>query len=454
MRFVAVIPPASRLALATLFAALTGSTAVAQQPSGRSLFISWARTHATPLAGPEASTCADLEPLRSAIGNARVIALGELIHDAREIHLFRNRLVRCLAAHFGVSAVALESGFADMAPLHEALLQPAPSVAELTRQRISYGWGGIPEVQALTESVRGYNARQPYPRRTRLYGIDLTGADGSGTFSRARRSVDELLRYLDRLDPTGARSLQSAFAPFLPRFSETGFTQLSLVSRDSLRALLDSAEAVVRRTPHKGTGDSSHASAWAFGCLAEARHLMAFLGFRATLGEHPRDRPDFWRLVQMRDSLMAENVRWILGQLPKGGRLLILAHNAHVFADTGSVTLGPPGRRAPTLLGKRLRAALANRYLVIGTDARALGYYTEEQDPVSNESLGSALGELGHRWLLLDLDAAAEEPTIEGWLHEPRLVRFQWGYQRIRPAIAADVLVYADSLSPTGGEIP
>ncbi len=217
-------------------AGFTVSYAVAQQPDGRSLFITWARAHATPLTAPDATSCADLEPLRPALANAQVIALGELIHDARELHLFRNRLVRCLTAYFGVTAVALESGFADMAPLHDALLQPAASVAELTRQRISYGWGGIPEVQALTESVRHYNSSQPFRRRVRFYGVDLTGADGSGTFSRARRSVDELLRYAAQIDATGARRLASAFAPLLPHFSEAGFYRLSSQARDSLRA--------------------------------------------------------------------------------------------------------------------------------------------------------------------------------------------------------------------------
>jgi erythromycin esterase-like protein len=149
---------------------------------------------------------------------------------------------------------------------------------------------------------------------------------------------------------------------------------------------------------------------------------------------------------------MAENVRWILRQQPRTGRLLILAHNAHVFADTLWVTLRR-WPRAPTLLGQRLRAQLGDNYVVVGTEARTLGYYLEEQDPVSKESLGSALGELGRGWLLLDLDAAARQPALGAWLREPRLVRFNWGYQRIRPAIAADFLVYADSLSPTGGEI-
>ena len=425
----------------------------AQQPSGRSLFTGWARTHATALVGPDAQGCADLEPLRSALSKARVIALGELIHDARELHLLRNRVVRCLAAHFGVTAVALESGFADMAPLHEALLLPAPLVVELTRQRISYGWGGIPEVQALTESLRTYNARQPIRRRVRLYGIDLTGADGSGNFSRARRSVDEMLRFLAQMDPTGARRLATGFAPFLPRFSEAAFPRVSVQGRDSLRALLDSAEALIRSAPRKSSGKSSLARTWALGCVAAAKHMLAYLSFQATLGNRPATSPDFWRLVQMRDSLMAENVLWVLRHQPRDEPLVILAGNAHVFADTGLFTVGPTLARIPTVLGQRLRAALGDGYVVIGTEARALGYYLEEQDAINVGSLGSALGELGRSWLLIDLDAAAHEPNLRAWLHQPQVVRFQWGYQRIRPAVAADILIYADSLSPTGGEM-
>jgi hypothetical protein len=109
--------------------------------------------------------------------------------------------------------------------------------------------------------------------------------------------------------------------------------------------------------------------------------------------------------------------------------------------------------RSPILLSQRLRATLGDEYVAIGTEARALGYYLEEQDPVNQESLGSALGELGRGWLLIDLDAAAREPALGAWLREPWLVRYHWGYQRVRPAVAADFLVYADSLSPTGGEI-
>jgi erythromycin esterase-like protein len=153
----------------------------------------------------------------------------------------------------------------------------------------------------------------------------------------------------------------------------------------------------------------------------------------------------------MRDSIMADNLLWALGQQPSGGRILVLAHNAHVFAEVGPTTLAPPLEY--TTLGRHLRRALDSSYVVIGTDARALGYYLTEQLPSPGQHLAPMFGGLGHRWLMLDLRAAAQDSVLASWLRQPRRVRFQWGFQWIRPAVAADLLIIADSLSPTGGEI-
>jgi erythromycin esterase-like protein len=146
------------LVLAAMCAStIVTSFAEAQQTSIDTLFVAWARAHGSHITS-DAAGCKDLDALLPEVENARIIALGELIHDAHEIHLLRNRFVRCLARSEVITAVALESGLADMAPLHEALLRPPRSVAALTRERISYGWGGLPEVQALTEWLRRHNA--------------------------------------------------------------------------------------------------------------------------------------------------------------------------------------------------------------------------------------------------------------------------------------------------------
>jgi hypothetical protein len=67
--------------------------------------------------------------------------------------------------------------------------------------------------------------------------------------------------------------------------------------------------------------------------------------------------------------------------------------------------------------GSILTAGLADSYVVIGTDARALGYYLSEQHP------------------------SPTQPAVSA------------GFQWIRPGLAADLLIIADSLSPTGREI-
>lgn len=400
---------------------------------------------------PNAEGCEDLDPLVPRLVSARVIALGELIHDAHELQLLRNRFARCLVQSGQITAIALESGLADMIPLHEALLRPPRSVWALTRERISYGWGGLPEVQALTEWVRGHNASQPLDRRIRLYGIDITGADGSGSFNRARRSIDELIKYLMRLNLPEARGLSSKLKPYRHRFSEAAYASLSPRARDSLRGVLDSVEIAVQSLPDRPGDKQSHDRAWAARCVAAVRQVMNFLELKQSLGKQPARSPELPRLIQMRDSIMADNLLWALGQQPGGGRILVFAHNAHVFVDPGPTTLGPPLVYAT--LGHYLRRAMDSAYMVIGTDARALGYYLPEQDPAPAPHLASMFGMLGQSWLMIDLRAAAQDSVLGAWLRQPRRVRFQWGFQWIHPALAADFLIIADSLSPTGGEI-
>ena len=55
----------------------------------------------------------DLIPLKSLVGAARVVALGEPTHGAHEPLAFRNRLIRFLVEQMGFTAVALETGFTE-----------------------------------------------------------------------------------------------------------------------------------------------------------------------------------------------------------------------------------------------------------------------------------------------------------------------------------------------------
>ena len=59
--------------------------------------LDWIRAHAAPLATDDPhQDCGDLVPLLRAIGNARVVGLGEGTHGTREFLRMKHRVFRCL----------------------------------------------------------------------------------------------------------------------------------------------------------------------------------------------------------------------------------------------------------------------------------------------------------------------------------------------------------------------
>ncbi len=76
--------------------------------------IKWASGHANPVKTLDpGANFQDLLALKSMIGTARVVALGENIHGAHEPMASRNRLFRFLVQQMGFTAIALESGFTE-----------------------------------------------------------------------------------------------------------------------------------------------------------------------------------------------------------------------------------------------------------------------------------------------------------------------------------------------------
>src|SRR5579875_1232323 len=76
--------------------------------------IAWVREHAVPI-GPEDTPLdgAEAAAIDRLIAGARVIGFGEIGHGSHEPLAYRNRLVRFLVEHHGLTAIALESPLAE-----------------------------------------------------------------------------------------------------------------------------------------------------------------------------------------------------------------------------------------------------------------------------------------------------------------------------------------------------
>jgi erythromycin esterase len=186
------------IATAACILTCIGQTGMAgESPSDKETYaaqVDWLKNHVAPLKSidPADEDFADLEPIRAAIGDSRIVELSEQSHgDGATFHA-RTRLIKFLHQNCGFDVLAFESGFYDCRKAWELLRQGRMS----PRQAISYGvfdiWTSSEQVQPLIDYL-GQQSRTSHPLE--ICGFDCQfSAPQCATYLGA--DLDELLRKL------------------------------------------------------------------------------------------------------------------------------------------------------------------------------------------------------------------------------------------------------------------
>ena len=120
----------------------------------------------------------DLRPLLDAVGNARLVLLGEASHGTHEFYAWRDTLTRRLIGERGFSFVAIEGDWSSLVPLDRYVRHhpDAPASARAAVLQIErwprWVWANS-ELAALGEWLREFNRGRPAGRRVGIHGIDL-----------------------------------------------------------------------------------------------------------------------------------------------------------------------------------------------------------------------------------------------------------------------------------------
>ncbi|MFI0789830.1 erythromycin esterase family protein [Streptomyces lydicus] len=296
----------------------------------------------------------DLAWLDEAIGDARVVAIGESAHYNREFFQLRHRLLRYLVERHGFSAYAMETGFIESRLVDNWIRGGAEPLGQVMAQGVTSLMGLWTQMRDHLEWMREHNDNAG--RSIGFYGIDLPGSMVS-----LLPGLDAVLAYLAQADPDlcpdpGIRetaSLYAAASAFSAPEALASYGKLAPERRDALTAnLADLAERMrgrrldyVRRT------------------TAEAyEHALQALRITITLDSMIREmtRGDQQVMIFNRDAAIADTVEWILRS---EDRIVLAAHNGHV--QRWPLTL--PGRPPATPMGMHLADRLGTDYLVIGT---------------------------------------------------------------------------------------
>ena len=162
--------------------------------------VEWLRKRAHPFAPCESCTSdRDLASLRAIVGDARIVALGEVSSGTHEFFQMKRRIVEYLATHMGFTLFAIEASMPSASRVNEYVLtgrgDPTTLLAGIAE------WGNAREFLDLVEWMRAFN--RSGKGRIQFLGFDMmTSADSAAA---------AVTRFVARAEPAYLDSASRAY---------------------------------------------------------------------------------------------------------------------------------------------------------------------------------------------------------------------------------------------------
>lgn len=405
-RLVVKVTGAAVLAVAALTLPSCGSTPATPSP-GTSAHAdalagasAWLRGAASPFDRVDpADNLDDLEPLRGLVGDARIVSLGEATHGTREFFQMKHRVLRFLVERMGFTAFAIEATWPEANRLDRYVRTGEGDPAVLLSGLYFWTWN-TDEVLQLIQWMRRYNEAGG---SVGFYGFDMQYPG---------MAIDNVARFVAAVD-------RGASAEFAQRYE----------------CLARYANDASGRSPSPGY--SAQAGAYRDACLQDLRWVQDTLNSRRASYEAASSALEWARAVQSarvaiqyeemssnrrsRDLAMADNAKWLLDQLPAGGKIVLWAHNGHV-STSSSATMGWALRemfgQAMVVMGFSFAQGTFNAVGVSGSTYTALGPHTVSGPKY--DSYEEYFSASGMPRFFLDLRNRSTTSGAPSWLSGPR----------------------------------
>jgi erythromycin esterase-like protein len=298
--------------------------------------ISAIRAGARPLTGG----ARDYDELLELVGDARFVLLGEATHGTHEFYEERARITQRLIEEKGFHAVAVEADWPDAYRVNRYVRGLGAGVdADADANAALSGFTRFPnwmwrntDVASFVDWLRAHNERNASGgRQVGFYGLDLYSL-----FT----SMQEVLGYLDKVDPEAARIARERYACF-DHYQEDsqhyGYSASMNLSASCEEGVIEQLHQLHRRHyeyVQKDGGEDAF-----FHAQQNARLVKNAEEYYRTMF---RGRVSSWNL---RDSHMAETLDALAKHLSKDGepaKIVVWEHNSHI-GDARATEVGELG---------------------------------------------------------------------------------------------------------------
>jgi erythromycin esterase len=296
------------------------ATALSPTDTNTEASIQWLREHASPLRSfdPADEDFGDLEPIRRAIGDARVAFLGEPSHGTGNIFSGQTRLVKFLHQQMGFDVLVFESGFFDMTKVWEAIRRGDPP-SDAFRQGIFRVWTEPAEMHPLAEYLAEHANG---PRPLELAGYD-TQFSGPASY---HMLVPELRAYLDSVGLFGSFAADSALWDGFRRIHWFGTptAPADTIPPDSDTQTHFLAGVAQLREAIGARAEDEQARFW----LQVLENVSVFAPIRwIQIAKPPVE--DWLPGWNMRDEQGARNLLWLANERYRGRKLIVWLASIH-----------------------------------------------------------------------------------------------------------------------------
>jgi erythromycin esterase len=248
----------------------------------------------------------DLEPLRSVIGNAELVGLGEATHGTSEFSKMKHKMFEFLATKMGFTIFSIEASMPDAYQINDYVLNGAGDPTKLIEGMGFWTWD-TKEMLDLVEWMRVYN--HSHTPKLQFTGFDMQSV------TRPIQVVEHLIL---KAEPSYLGTLSGIYGTIGDLYqrrmmnSQSGesvnFGAASEGASDILNHLKSNRDGYLKAI----TIDSVE---W---LIQNARIVTQFVKLMGSR----------W-ISTIRDSCMAWNIGWIRDRNP-GAKLVLWAHNFHI----------------------------------------------------------------------------------------------------------------------------
>ncbi len=412
--------------------------------------VTWLSEHAARLRSSDIADVdfSDLAPIGKAIGDARVVMIGEQSHGDGATFETRARVIRYLHEELGFDVVAFESGMWDCSVMNSKLAGDG-DVAPILEQGLFSIWTQSQQCRAFFEYAKETHAGD---RPLELAGCDIQFSGSAGQTYAA-----DVVKEIEAVQ--GAKLDAAVKAAFLAAHARIT-TSEAAPAPETLAPDQAAVDAFDRAITEK---DAPYAAALGERRFAFLRRTLA--NFRAELELvqklSNRERESQIAGSNLRDRIMGENVVWLANEHYRGKKMIVwsaarhLAHDLNQLAPRAGQTQPEPKF---VTLGDPVHAALGDAaYTIFFTaysgEAGICGQPANAVAPAAEGTLEDLLHKTGAAFAFVDLRGLRGDAGH--WLNAPIGAR-PFGYaSRTGPwAEVCDAFLFTDRMykSTVAGE--